>query len=408
MQAGGGAGALPEPTEAELEELYRSVDFHPEEQQAAAAAVARAGAAGLHLTLDCLVSGASLLLLEALPAAEPSGELDKQQSRGQGAAPPPQQPQEQRQRRSGSEGGLFGGERAQGRGGGIATVELERLKLSAEVHPEKTTAMLTVAEAALHDLCSEPGLSSQILHRGSPGSPASAAATDGYLPPLLKLHFVAPAAGSSVGHAAASEPSLVARGGLEPRSQLDVLVQPLLLRLRPLCIQRIVALVPPVAQVRGRSAGTGWNLLGLPAPAHPAGPPRQRTMHQSPCTARHVAAAAIPSCPQGSFQGARLAALNALSAEARCCIKARHIASLGPPLNLLVKASACPSRLELGTSLASAHSSQLEQRGEQTQWRPSLLVCALSRAGCTVRQKQVGARCRTLQPVCSSCCLWLL
>lgn len=43
---------------------------------------------------------------------------------------------------------------------------------------------------------------------------------------------------------------------------------------------------------------------------------------------------------QGSFQGARLAALNALSADARCAIKARHVAALGPPVNLLVKVGA--------------------------------------------------------------------
>jgi len=70
LQAAGsaGAGALPEPTEAELEELYQAVDFHPEEQQAAAAAASRAGGGagpGVHLSLDCLVTKASLLLQEA-------------------------------------------------------------------------------------------------------------------------------------------------------------------------------------------------------------------------------------------------------------------------------------------------------------------------------------------------------
>lgn len=260
LQASGGAGALPEPTEAELEELYRSVDFHPEEQQAAAAAAPRAGAAGLHLTLDCLVTSASLLLLEAPPAGEGHGglqELPKWQGAATSLLPQLLQPQSGSgsSSRASSESGLDSGEPAQGGGRGIATIELDRLKLSARMQPEKATATLTLADLALHDLCSEPGLSSPILWRGSADGMAAAApsaptaAAEGYLAPVLKLHFVAAAAGSGPRHAAAGEP------GPEPRAQLDALVQPLLLRLRPLCIQRIVALVPAVAQVRGRRVG---------------------------------------------------------------------------------------------------------------------------------------------------------
>lgn len=47
----------------------------------------------------------------------------------------------------------------------------------------------------------------------------------------------------------------------------------------------------------------------------------------------------VPAHPplQASLHGSQLAALNGLTAEARCAIKARQIAALGPPINLLVK-----------------------------------------------------------------------
>ena len=54
------------------------------------------------------------------------------------------------------------------------------------------------------------------------------------------------------------------QSGIRDRPQLDVLVQPLLLRLRPLCLQRLVALVPPVVQVGGAAAGT-QGFFGSPA-----------------------------------------------------------------------------------------------------------------------------------------------
>lgn len=260
LQASGGAGALPEPTEAELEELYRSVDFHPEEQQAAAAAGPR-GAGGLHLSLDCLVGGASLLLLDALPAAQQHGGEPQQGRDGQAAAAAPQHWQQQHRRSSSSDEGTGGGEPARDRGGGIAAAELERLKLSVEVQPDRTSAVLTVADASLHDLCSEPGLSSPILRRGSPGSGASAAVAasadvaEAYVPPLVKLHFVVPATGSGAQRRMGAEPGRAAHGGPEPRAQLDVLVQPLLLRVHPVCMQRLVALVPPVVQVSRSCVG---------------------------------------------------------------------------------------------------------------------------------------------------------
>ena len=262
-----GAGALPEPTEAELEELYEAVDFHPEEQQAAAAAASRAGGAatGLHLSLDVLVSKASLLLLDAPPAAA-----------AMAATVPSQQLQQQQ---SGGGGG--------GDGGAIATLELDRVKVAVQVAPSQTSAVLTVADVAAHDLCSEgQGVSSELLLRGTPGTPAAMTAAagaatavghgadDGYVPPLLKVHFTAaaPPAGESAG---------------EARPQLDVLVQPLLLRPRPPCVQRLLALVP----------------------------------------------AAVAD----SLHGRRQAAVNGLSAEACCAIKARQVAALGPPLSLLLK-----------------------------------------------------------------------
>lgn len=225
-RSGSGAAALPEPTEAELEELYQAVDFHPEEQQAAAAgghAGGGGGAAGLHLTLDCLLSKASLLLLDGSGGAGAAGESQN----------------------AGSPGGGGG----QGAGGGaIASLELHQLNLQAQVQPAQVAASLTLAEVALHDLCSEgPGLSSQLLTRGA-ASAAPAAAAPAARSPVLRLHLTS-AAGGEGGHGEQAE----------RRPQLDVLVQPLRLRLRPLCLQRLLGLVPPVVEVGGAwSCVWGW------------------------------------------------------------------------------------------------------------------------------------------------------
>ncbi len=231
-RSGSGAAALPEPTEAELEELYQAVDFHPEEQQAAAAAASRAGgaaAAGLHLTVDCLISKASLLLLDGGPAT------------GAGAAGP-------------SGAAAAGAAAAAGGGGGgsgIAALELDQLSLQVQVQPSDFTASLKLAEVALHDLCSCPGVSSPLLSRGAPASVAAAAqaAAASTTPgghtrsPVVRLQFrSAPAA------TADAAGGLAEQGG-EPQPQLDVLVQPLLLRLRPLCLQRLLGLVPPAVPV---------------------------------------------------------------------------------------------------------------------------------------------------------------
>lgn len=276
-QARGGSTALPEPTEAELEELYQAVDFHPEEQQAAAAAVSRAGAGpavSLSLSLDCLVSKASLLLVDAAPATPPPPP-DAAAVGGQDAAALP------------SSAGASSG-RGDSSGGGIACLELDQLSLQLQVAPKGLTASLKLAEVSLHDLCSEgQGVSSPMLLRGTPSS-VSAGATVGTPPggrgharsPVLRLQLAAPTA----------EAQAAGPGHPGPRPQVDVLVQPLLLRLRPLCLARLLALVPPVL----------------------------------PC----------------SFHGCQLASLNGLAPEARCAIKARQVAALGPPVNLLVKVGA--------------------------------------------------------------------
>ena len=53
------------------------------------------------------------------------------------------------------------------------------------------------------------------------------------------------------------------------------------------------------------------------------------------------AAGCLTSLPnrwlQGGLHGCRMAALNGLGPEPRCAIKARRIAQLGPPTDLLVK-----------------------------------------------------------------------
>lgn len=230
-RSGSGAAALPEPTEAELEELYQAVDFHPEEQQAAAAAASRAGgaaAAGLHLTLDCLLTKASLLLLDGGSAAGAAA------TGPQGAA-------------AAAEGS------GSNSGSGIAALELDQLSLQVQAQPNDFTASLKLSEIALHDLCSCPGLSSQLLSRGAPASVAAAAqaaaasATPGSLTrsPVLRLQF------RSAPAAAAEAAGGVGEQGGEPQPQLDVLVQPLLLRVRPLCLQRLLALVPPAVPVSG-------------------------------------------------------------------------------------------------------------------------------------------------------------
>lgn len=83
----------------------------------------------------------------------------------------------------------------------------------------------------------------------------------------------------------------------------------------------------------------------------------------------------VPPPPkQESFYGCQLAALNGLALEARCAIKARQAAALGPPVNLLVKVRAArKSRNErkknelkrgaaLGTQPAPDAAGQLQQR----------------------------------------------
>ena len=62
-------------------------------------------------------------------------------------------------------------------------------------------------------------------------------------PPLLRLQYAADAAGAA-GEAGRQQ-------GEERRPQLDVLVQPLRLLVRPLCLQRLMMLLPPALQVRG-------------------------------------------------------------------------------------------------------------------------------------------------------------
>lgn len=200
--------------------MYQAVDFHPEEQQAAAAAASSRGggaaATGLHLSLDCLISKASLLLQDSGPTSGAAAEAS-----------------------SGSGGGG---------GSGIAALELDQLSLQVQVQPADFTASLKLAEVVLHDLCSCPGLSSQLLSRGAPASVAAAAqaAAASTTPgshtrsPVLRLQFKSTAA-----------PAAEAAGEQcgEPQPQLDVLVQPLLLRVRPLCLQRLLALVPPAVPV---------------------------------------------------------------------------------------------------------------------------------------------------------------
>ena len=285
---GGAAAALPEPTEAELEELYQAVDFHPEEEvQQAAAAAGRAGAgaaSGLHLSLDCLISSASLMLLEAPAIADavvappPAGEQVHEEQQQQheewdaeyaaaaadGAVDWPDSPRVSEgmaEDGGGSDAGDGSGSRS------IAALELERLRLVLQVHPDRSSASVSLAEASLHDLCSEGGgVSAQLLARSTLGAAAAAAAAPAGLeeegfaahghPPLLRLQYTA--------DASAAEASEAGHQQQERRPQLDVLVQPLLLRLRPLCLQRLVALVPPVVQVGGAAAGT-QGFFGSPA-----------------------------------------------------------------------------------------------------------------------------------------------
>ncbi len=54
----------------------------------------------------------------------------------------------------------------------------------------------------------------------------------------------------------------------------------------------------------------------------------------------HLSHPVPPPTKQESFYGCQLAALNGLAVEARCAIKARQVAALGPPVNLLVKVRA--------------------------------------------------------------------
>jgi hypothetical protein len=300
---GGAAAALPEPTEAELEELYQAVDFHPEEEvQQAAAAAGRAGAGaafGLHLSLDCLISSASLMLLEAPVAAAaavappPAGERAQEEQQQPGAqqelqqgmqqAPQVQQPHQDAEDDAAAggaedwpdsppnseglaeDGGSSDADGNEGSSGSrsIAALELERLRLALRVHPNKSSASVSLAEASLHDLCSEgPGVSAQLLARSTLGAAAAAAAAPAGVddegsaprghPPLLRLQYTA--------DASAAEAAEAGHQQQERRPQLDVLVQPLLLRLRPLCLQRLMALVPPVVQVGGGSSKGTWLL----------------------------------------------------------------------------------------------------------------------------------------------------
>lgn len=209
------------------------MDFHPEEEHAAAAAAAGRGAAaagGLHLSLDCRLTTTSLLLHcggGAAAEAQAQAAGGRRTTATSTAAP-----------------------------NGIAALELDQLDLQVQVQPRQVSASLKLADAALHDLCSTPGISSQVLSRGaeaaepaSPASPVSGAQAPARSP-LVRLHFTATPA----------EP-----GQPEQRPQMDVLVQPLLLRLHPVCLQCLMALVPPVVPVRlgpgvlrwGR-AGTAW------------------------------------------------------------------------------------------------------------------------------------------------------
>lgn len=334
--------ALPEPTEAELEELYQAVDFHPEEQQAAAAASGRAGggAAGLHLSLDCLVSSTSLLLLDgaagtpASHAASESSQEQQQQDQGQ-----QQQPNEQAHGGQASELGRGPG------GSAIATLELERLRLGAQLRPDQATASLSLAGLAAHDLCSEgPGISSRLLSRGSTAANCTTSPPGSSHPPLLRLSFSGASPSAAAGEAGQPLPQ-------ERRPQLDILVQPLLLLLRPRCVQRLAALVPPALPVRVGMGGCRCMLLvcavwagcgeeseqshlfgGMPlSPGVFHAVASLHALHSST-----FAAAVLPRL-QASFHGLQLAALNALGAEARCAIKACEVARMGPPLDLLVK-----------------------------------------------------------------------
>ena len=113
------------------------------------------------------------------------------------------------------------------------------------------SASLRLAEIALHDLCSCPGLSSQLLSRGAPALVAADAqaagpsATPGSLAvrsPVLQLQY-------------RSTPAEIAEAVEqtgEPQPQMDVLVQPLLLRLRLLCLQRLLAFDPAQALAASR------------------------------------------------------------------------------------------------------------------------------------------------------------
>ena len=343
LQVRSGTGAaLPEPTEDELEELYRAVDFHPEEEQQAAAAAAAAAdaagapagasagasrgsaaspASGLHLSLRCLVAATSLLLRDAPVVAAAATQPEGAAAGGSIEEELEGQKQQQGYVDSGSSRAGAGQVVSasicdSGGSSSIAIMELDQLRFALHVQPGDTSASASLEGAAVRDLCSEgPGVSAELLVRfpggagaapvaaGSPTSSAAASfAADGSvgdagstgvvdappsLPPLLRLHF------SAVAAAAATEawsPTQQQQQQQELRPQLDVLVQPLLLRMRPLCVQRLVALVPPV-------------LLD-------------------------------------SFHGRQLAALNALGPEERCAVKAREVQQLGPPLDLLVKVRA--------------------------------------------------------------------
>ena len=236
-RAEGAAGALPAPSETDMQDLYSAVDFHPEQQQSQQQQQQsqQQQQRGLQLSLDCLVSQAGLVLREGGPV---------------GRWPP-----------AGAASG--GGGSACDDDADVAVVELARLRLSVQVVPGKVSAGVTLADATVHDLASEGhGVIERLLGRATvAGSGSSSRAAP---PPLLRLQYTDR---TKTDHG--SQPTL------------DVLVQALQLRYQPRCVAALLGFVPPV--IEGSFASSVLSAVNALSPAaraaikadhvHQLGPP---------------------------------------------------------------------------------------------------------------------------------------
>jgi hypothetical protein len=203
--------ALPAPSDSEVQELYAAVDFHPDDELAAAgaaaggapAAAAAAGAGAVHLTLGCLVSSASLSLMRP------------------GGAP-------------------------------LASLELQGLRFEGRHGPEGAAAEVTLAGArALEWVTHGPGVAGVLLSR-APDAHFEDEEQAALRAPLLRLQCAAGAG----------------RGAAQGAPTLDVLLQALRIRARPACFRALGEFMPPALE--GTFGGRGMaavNALGAEARA---------------------------------------------------------------------------------------------------------------------------------------------